>query len=56
MKHRCRMCQMDFKDEKALRLHIMKTHTLELRKPTKRKLGGEAKESASKQQRVEETT
>ena len=56
VKHRCRMCQMDFMDEKALRLHIMKTHTLELRKPIKRQLDSQAQKSASKQQRVEETT
>ena len=50
-KNRCRICEIDFLDEKTLKKHINDSHRMGMRKP-KRKLEANAKQSKAKYSRI----
>ena len=50
-KNRCKICEIDFLDERTLKKHISDSHHMPMRKP-KRKLEADAKQSIAKYSRI----
>ena len=50
--NRCKICEIDFLDERTLKKHISDSHHMRMRKP-KRKLEADAKQSIAKYSRID---